>query len=69
MKADSNQIDQYPVHHIVMPLVKVLRDANLSWADKQIVADAITSVMRHKKSMQEEAMGDQLTKAMGARKP
>lgn len=42
------------VHAITMPLVRLMRDGNLSWADKEEIAGVIRDVMREAQSMRNE---------------
>ena len=60
MSANLNKIDQTPVDRVAMPLVRLLRNGNLSWSNKVKVADAIADILRHKKGMDDEAAGRQL---------
>lgn len=39
---------------VVMPMVDVMRDASLSWAERETIADAILAVRAHWKSMKDE---------------
>jgi len=44
----------YDLGRAVMPLVKVLRDAQLSWSEREQIADAILAAWRAHKSMADE---------------
>lgn len=54
---------------VVMPIVDVIRDGDLSWEDKKACADAIRSVVRHWKSMEEERVALNMANAMGCLPP
>lgn len=66
-----NQIDKGPnLSRVVMPLVKLMNGGQLSWSDRETVADAIREAIRIHESMKAEqnhllgrlgaAMGQQL---------
>ena len=48
-------LDPYRLHGVVMPLVRLIAEANLSWADKEKCADAIIACHRHHREMMDEA--------------
>jgi hypothetical protein len=62
--SNVNQNDPYKLHGVVMPLVRLIAEANLSWADKQKCADAIAAANRHYREMMAEA--DKLAGAGGS---
>ena len=52
----ANQLAADPanrVHAIVMPLVRAMRDGNLSWSDKEEIAGVIREVMREAQAMRQ----------------
>jgi hypothetical protein len=50
-----NQIDSGPdLARVMLPLVRLMRDARLSWSNRELVADAMQECHRHWSSMEEE---------------
>jgi hypothetical protein len=50
-----NTIDPYRIHNVVMPLVRLIAEGNLSWSDKETCAAAIQASLRHHREMLDEA--------------
>jgi hypothetical protein len=58
------QINTTPdLARVVMPLVKLLRDARISWSDRETIAGAIDTAIRQHKDMEAEQQQLGLQKA------
>ena len=47
--------DSYRLHNVVMPLVRLIAEENLSWADKEKCAEAIIQTHRHHRDLMAES--------------
>ncbi len=50
------QRDPYRLDFVLMPMVKMLAEQELSWSQREQVAHAMLATMRHHKSMTDEEM-------------
>ena len=55
--------DPFPLDRVTMPLIRVMRQANLSWAQREEIALAIQECLRQHKSLMDE---DELHKQVAA---
>lgn len=46
--------DPYNLHAVLMPLVRMLADQQLSWSNRQQIAHAMTATLMHHKCMTDE---------------
>ena len=53
--ANLMQLDPFNVGFVLMPLVKMLAEQQLSWSQREQVAHAMLATMQHHKSMSEES--------------
>lgn len=51
MEACGNAIDKFNLDRVIMPMIRIMRDARLSWSEREEISDAIRECLRHHRAL------------------